>query len=70
MFFNPNSLSIVTEQYNSFKIQQLPLLSRELGLMKPKKYYIFFKMWFNLLKQMVMYNPYLALYKCTLHVLE
>ena len=25
-------ISIVTEQYKSFKIQQLPLLSRELGL--------------------------------------
>ena len=32
MFLNPSSLSIVTEQYKSFKIQQLPLLSRELGL--------------------------------------
>ena len=30
---NPYSLSIVTEQYKSFKILQLPLLSRELGLM-------------------------------------
>ena len=29
---NPNSLSIVTEQYNSNKIQQLPLFSQELGL--------------------------------------
>ena len=32
MMINPNSLSIVTEQQKSFKIQQLPLLSRELGL--------------------------------------
>ena len=30
--FHPYSLSIVTEQSKSFKIQQLPLLSRELGL--------------------------------------
>ena len=30
--FNPNSLSIVTEQQKSIKFQQLPLLSRELGL--------------------------------------
>ena len=30
---NPNSLSIVTEQYKSFKNLQLPL-SRELGLLK------------------------------------
>ena len=29
--FNPNCLSIVSEQYKSFKIHQLPLLSRELG---------------------------------------
>ena len=29
---NPNSLSIVTEQSKSNKIQQLPLLSMELGL--------------------------------------
>ena len=32
---NPNSLSIVTEQEKSFKILQLPLLSRELGLNTP-----------------------------------
>ena len=32
MHVNPNSLRIVTEQSKSFKIQQLPLLSRELGL--------------------------------------
>ena len=34
MVLNPNSLSIVTEQLKSFKILQLPLLSRELGLSK------------------------------------
>ena len=33
---NPNALSIVTEQYKSNKIQQLPLLSRELGLIVDK----------------------------------
>ena len=31
-YINPNSLSIVTEQEKSFKILELPLLSRELGL--------------------------------------
>ena len=31
-YIKPNSLSGVTEQLKSFKIQQLPLLSRELGL--------------------------------------
>ena len=35
-WINPNSLSIVTEQYKSFKIIQLPLLSRESGLMAEK----------------------------------
>ena len=32
VLFNHNSLSIVTEQYKTNEIQQLPLLSRELGL--------------------------------------
>ena len=36
--YNPNSLSIVTEQKKSFKIQQLLLLSRELGLISLKNF--------------------------------